>query len=143
MCLGVSGARCIDSFFFPKSQVMRCIPIKLTVLLPLSPHSYRVFENLIVITTFFFFLLAPPPISSTLPPPTPAQALECYKCSLGIGSLCITTKTTCKNGELCFSGVGEAGEELRCQKCHGATFCEQKVVIKPKHLLNRSSGWIL
>ncbi|CAG5887389.1 sperm acrosome membrane-associated protein 4-like [Menidia menidia] len=36
------------------------------------------------------------------------QALECYKCSIGFGSLCITTKTTCNEGELCFSGVGKA-----------------------------------
>ncbi|XP_071383607.1 sperm acrosome membrane-associated protein 4-like [Centroberyx affinis] len=37
-----------------------------------------------------------------------AHALECYKCDLGIGSLCLTSKTTCAAGEQCFSGVGEA-----------------------------------
>ncbi|XP_034066269.1 prostate stem cell antigen [Gymnodraco acuticeps] len=36
------------------------------------------------------------------------QALQCYKCTLGFGDVCITTKTTCKNGEHCFSGNGEA-----------------------------------
>ncbi|XP_032391982.1 sperm acrosome membrane-associated protein 4 [Etheostoma spectabile] len=36
------------------------------------------------------------------------QALTCYKCSLGIGTFCITSKTTCNSGEQCFSGVGKA-----------------------------------
>ncbi|XP_067281299.1 lymphocyte antigen 6 complex locus protein G6d [Pseudorasbora parva] len=36
------------------------------------------------------------------------QALQCYKCDLGVGSLCFTTKTTCDAGQHCFSGVGKA-----------------------------------
>ncbi|KAJ8334970.1 hypothetical protein SKAU_G00406090 [Synaphobranchus kaupii] len=36
------------------------------------------------------------------------QALQCYKCDFGIGSLCITTKETCKEGEQCYSGEGKA-----------------------------------
>ncbi|KAM9384489.1 prostate stem cell antigen-like [Pholidichthys leucotaenia] len=40
------------------------------------------------------------------------QALECYKCKLGIADLCLTTKETCKTGEHCFSGVGKAAKVL-------------------------------
>ncbi|XP_030268808.1 sperm acrosome membrane-associated protein 4-like [Sparus aurata] len=36
------------------------------------------------------------------------QALQCYKCKIGIGELCFTSKTTCESGEQCFSGVGTA-----------------------------------
>ncbi|XP_010779088.1 prostate stem cell antigen-like [Notothenia coriiceps] len=36
------------------------------------------------------------------------QALQCYKCKIGFGNFCITTKTTCASGERCFSGRGEA-----------------------------------
>ncbi|KAL3043705.1 hypothetical protein OYC64_003547 [Pagothenia borchgrevinki] len=36
------------------------------------------------------------------------QALQCYKCTIGFGDFCITTKTTCESGEQCFSGSGEA-----------------------------------
>ncbi|TDH03932.1 hypothetical protein EPR50_G00147190 [Perca flavescens] len=36
------------------------------------------------------------------------QALTCYKCSLGLSSLCFTTNTTCNSGERCFSGFGKA-----------------------------------
>uniref|UniRef100_A0A3Q3XAI8 UPAR/Ly6 domain-containing protein n=1 Tax=Mola mola TaxID=94237 RepID=A0A3Q3XAI8_MOLML len=53
------------------------------------------------------------------------QALECYKCSLGIGSLCITSKTTCKSGEQCFSGVGEAASviNIKMKGCLPVTKC--------------------
>ncbi|XP_029370805.1 sperm acrosome membrane-associated protein 4-like [Echeneis naucrates] len=36
------------------------------------------------------------------------QALQCYKCKLGIWNLCITSITTCEEGEHCFNGVGHA-----------------------------------
>nr|XP_040045260.1 uncharacterized protein spaca4l [Gasterosteus aculeatus aculeatus] len=36
------------------------------------------------------------------------QALQCYECKFGLGDLCATSKVTCKSGEQCFSGVGEA-----------------------------------
>ncbi|XP_051526806.1 prostate stem cell antigen-like [Myxocyprinus asiaticus] len=36
------------------------------------------------------------------------QALQCYECKLGFGSLCITTKKTCDVGQQCYSGVGTA-----------------------------------
>ncbi|KAM4549504.1 lymphocyte antigen 6G6e-like [Fundulus diaphanus] len=40
------------------------------------------------------------------------QALQCYKCPLGFWDLCITTKTTCESGEVCYNGVGGSGESL-------------------------------
>ncbi|XP_068567361.1 prostate stem cell antigen-like [Cebidichthys violaceus] len=36
------------------------------------------------------------------------QALQCYKCDFGLGSLCLTSKITCGSGEQCFSGVATA-----------------------------------
>ncbi|XP_060949359.1 prostate stem cell antigen-like [Limanda limanda] len=36
------------------------------------------------------------------------QALQCYKCNLGMWGSCITRKDDCTNGSLCFSGVGRA-----------------------------------
>ncbi|XP_056275415.1 sperm acrosome membrane-associated protein 4 [Pseudoliparis swirei] len=44
------------------------------------------------------------------------EALQCYKCSLGFGSLCITSKMTCDRGEHCYSGVGEAASFLDIKK---------------------------
>ncbi|XP_075962603.1 sperm acrosome membrane-associated protein 4-like [Anarhichas minor] len=44
------------------------------------------------------------------------QALQCYKCSLGVGTLCFTSKTTCGNGEVCYSGVGEAAGFVTIKK---------------------------
>ncbi|XP_033492127.1 sperm acrosome membrane-associated protein 4 [Epinephelus lanceolatus] len=44
-----------------------------------------------------------------------AQAMECYKCPIGLWNLCITTKTTCKSGEHCFSGVGKAAKVIDIQ----------------------------
>lgn len=46
-----------------------------------------------------------------LTPPPPGQGLQCYKCDMGFWSLCYTTKVTCGAGELCFRGVGEAGND--------------------------------
>ncbi|KAK5911110.1 hypothetical protein CgunFtcFv8_005316 [Champsocephalus gunnari] len=36
------------------------------------------------------------------------QSLQCYKCTIGFGDFCITSKITCASGELCYSGNGEA-----------------------------------
>ncbi|XP_068603313.1 sperm acrosome membrane-associated protein 4-like [Brachionichthys hirsutus] len=36
------------------------------------------------------------------------QALQCYKCDIGLFNLCITSEVTCESGEQCFSGAGEA-----------------------------------
>ncbi|CAI5691126.1 unnamed protein product [Oreochromis niloticus] len=36
------------------------------------------------------------------------QALLCYQCPIGIGSLCVTSEKTCASGEQCYSGVGKA-----------------------------------
>lgn len=84
-----------------------------------------------------FFLSNPPSPSirflrrtSILPSLTPGQALECYKCKLGFWNLCLTTKTTCENGEHCFSGVGKAGEEPRRRKSHPATFCTVAISVR-------------
>ncbi|XP_059205083.1 sperm acrosome membrane-associated protein 4 [Centropristis striata] len=44
------------------------------------------------------------------------QALECYSCKIGVGNICITTKKTCKAGELCYSGVGTAATFLEIKK---------------------------
>ncbi|XP_070777752.1 sperm acrosome membrane-associated protein 4-like [Enoplosus armatus] len=55
------------------------------------------------------------------------QALQCYKCSLGIGDLCITTKTTCDSGEQCFSGVGKAVGfvDIKRKGCLKVSECNQ------------------
>ncbi|XP_071766981.1 sperm acrosome membrane-associated protein 4-like [Centroberyx gerrardi] len=54
-----------------------------------------------------------------------AHALECYKCDIGLGSLCITSKTTCAAGEQCYSGVGKAAGFLDVKKkgCLKAAMC--------------------
>ncbi|KAG7225451.1 hypothetical protein INR49_027445 [Caranx melampygus] len=44
------------------------------------------------------------------------QALQCYKCDLGFWNLCITTKTTCDEGQHCFSGVGMAASFMNITK---------------------------
>lgn len=73
--------------------------------------------------------LLPPSSISPLPLFIPVQALECYKCDIGFWKLCLTSKTTCKAGEHCYSGVGMAGKELRSKKSHQTTFSYRKVVI--------------
>lgn len=90
---------------------------------------------LLTIIPLFFFPTTPPfPFlrrTSVLPSLTPGQALQCYKCKVGFWNLCITTKDTCDNGEHCFSGVGQAGEESGCQKSHPATFCTVAISVHP------------
>ncbi|XP_042363160.1 sperm acrosome membrane-associated protein 4-like [Plectropomus leopardus] len=44
------------------------------------------------------------------------QALQCYKCGLGFGNLCITSRVTCDSGEQCYSGVGQAAGFLDIKK---------------------------
>ncbi|XP_062855940.1 sperm acrosome membrane-associated protein 4-like [Trichomycterus rosablanca] len=41
------------------------------------------------------------------------HALQCYRCDLGLGSLCITTTTTCQASESCFSGKGSAASVIK------------------------------
>ncbi|KAL1255492.1 hypothetical protein QQF64_013553 [Cirrhinus molitorella] len=55
------------------------------------------------------------------------QALQCYDCKLGIGSLCITTKTTCGANEHCFSGVGKAVGllDIKMKGCLEVTKCNR------------------
>ncbi|XP_070840226.1 sperm acrosome membrane-associated protein 4-like [Chaetodon trifascialis] len=55
------------------------------------------------------------------------QALQCYKCAIGIGELCLTTKTTCDSGELCFSGEGKAVGflDLKMKGCLAVAECNQ------------------
>ncbi|XP_029920265.1 prostate stem cell antigen-like [Myripristis murdjan] len=64
------------------------------------------------------------------------HALQCYKCDIGIGKLCITSKTTCAQGELCFSGEGKAAgfmnikmkgclEVAKCNKTENVDFPTQ------------------
>ncbi|XP_034747190.1 sperm acrosome membrane-associated protein 4 isoform X2 [Etheostoma cragini] len=75
------------------------------------------------------------------------QALMCYKCSLGIGTLCITTKTTCSSGEQCFNGVGKAGKVVdimtkgclsvdKCNMTEPTTFNNQTVYTLTKTCCN-------
>lgn len=55
------------------------------------------------------------------------QALQCYKCKVGFWDLCITTKTTCENGEQCFSGVGKAAGfvDIKTKGCLIKAECNQ------------------
>ncbi|XP_044026602.1 protein Bouncer [Siniperca chuatsi] len=55
------------------------------------------------------------------------QALQCYKCQIGLGELCITTKTTCDSGEQCFSGVGKAVRymDIKMKGCLKVAECNQ------------------
>nr|XP_020452953.1 sperm acrosome membrane-associated protein 4-like [Monopterus albus] len=36
------------------------------------------------------------------------QALQCYKCDIGLWKFCLTTKVTCDANELCYTGSGKA-----------------------------------
>uniref|UniRef100_A0A3Q0SMA8 Sperm acrosome associated 4 like n=1 Tax=Amphilophus citrinellus TaxID=61819 RepID=A0A3Q0SMA8_AMPCI len=56
-----------------------------------------------------------------------SQALVCYKCDIGIGSLCITTKQTCSSGQLCFSGVGKAAGflDIKTKGCLDTANCNK------------------
>ncbi|XP_023146682.2 sperm acrosome membrane-associated protein 4 [Amphiprion ocellaris] len=55
------------------------------------------------------------------------QALECYKCKIGIGELCITSKTTCPSGEHCFSGEGKAAGfvDIKMKGCLAEAKCNK------------------
>ncbi|KAA0710769.1 hypothetical protein E1301_Tti022960 [Triplophysa tibetana] len=57
-----------------------------------------------------------------------AQALQCYKCSLGLGSVCFTTKEMCQSSnEHCFSGVGKAAGfvEIKTKGCLEVSKCNK------------------
>jgi len=55
------------------------------------------------------------------------QALQCYECKIGLWRLCITSKTTCKDGELCYSGVGKAAKvvEIKMKGCLETSKCNK------------------
>ncbi|KAM8884917.1 sperm acrosome membrane-associated protein 4-like [Synchiropus picturatus] len=55
------------------------------------------------------------------------QALQCYDCDLGLFKLCITGKVTCKAGEHCYSGVGEAAGvmDVTMKGCLKASECNK------------------
>ncbi|XP_064205097.1 lymphocyte antigen 6 complex locus protein G6d [Anguilla rostrata] len=70
---------------------------------------------------------------------TIGHALQCYNCDLGLASLCITTKITCKTGEQCFSGKGKAVgfvpitqkgclADAECNKVSNVTFGDNHAV---------------
>ncbi|KAM9339776.1 sperm acrosome membrane-associated protein 4-like [Symphorus nematophorus] len=70
------------------------------------------------------------------------QALQCYKCSIGVGDLCITTKTTCESGEHCFSGIGTAAGvlDIKMKGCLKVADCNQtKEVNLPASSSNSTS----
>ncbi|KAI7799110.1 prostate stem cell antigen [Triplophysa rosa] len=57
-----------------------------------------------------------------------AQALECYQCTAGVGSLCVTSKVTCtSSSEHCFSGVGKAVGflDIKSKGCLGVSECNK------------------
>ncbi|KAM3596760.1 uncharacterized protein V6R79_020198 [Siganus canaliculatus] len=55
------------------------------------------------------------------------QALECYKCKVGLWDVCFTTKTTCSSGEQCYSGVGKAvgAIDIKTKGCLAVANCNQ------------------
>ncbi|KAM6904140.1 sperm acrosome membrane-associated protein 4-like [Lycodopsis pacificus] len=55
------------------------------------------------------------------------QSLECYECPVGLWNLCMTSKTTCPSGEVCYSGVGEAAGFLKIKRkgCMKVTECNK------------------
>nr|XP_019957966.1 PREDICTED: sperm acrosome membrane-associated protein 4-like [Paralichthys olivaceus] len=55
------------------------------------------------------------------------QALQCYKCKLGVLNLCITSEITCTAGEICFSGVGTAASfmDIKMKGCLAQGECNK------------------
>ncbi|XP_039977003.1 prostate stem cell antigen [Xiphias gladius] len=55
------------------------------------------------------------------------QALQCYKCKIGLWNLCITSETTCEKGEQCFSGVGKAVSfmDIKMKGCLAEAECNK------------------
>ncbi|XP_007575947.1 lymphocyte antigen 6 complex locus protein G6d-like [Poecilia formosa] len=59
------------------------------------------------------------------------QNLECYKCSIGLWNLCLTSKTTCGTGEHCFSGEGGSGDvKLKMKGCLEVAKCNKTDDVK-------------
>ncbi|KPP64999.1 Sperm acrosome membrane-associated protein 4 precursor-like [Scleropages formosus] len=56
---------------------------------------------------------------------TQSWALNCYKCDLGLWNMCITTTTSCKCGESCFTGFGKAAKllDIRMKGCLKSKDC--------------------
>ncbi|XP_035038073.1 prostate stem cell antigen-like [Hippoglossus stenolepis] len=56
------------------------------------------------------------------------QALQCYKCNIGVWGMCITSETECKAGQHCFSGVGTAAAghvAIRKKGCLAEVYCNK------------------
>ncbi|KAG7261880.1 hypothetical protein CRUP_006296 [Coryphaenoides rupestris] len=55
------------------------------------------------------------------------HALQCYKCDIGIFSLCATSKEVCATGEQCYSGVGTAAGfvEVKMKGCLPVADCNK------------------
>ncbi|XP_014831429.1 PREDICTED: sperm acrosome membrane-associated protein 4-like [Poecilia mexicana] len=59
------------------------------------------------------------------------QNLECYKCSIGLWNLCLTSKITCGTGEHCFSGEGGSGDvKLKMKGCLEVAKCNKTDDVK-------------
>ncbi|KAL7868436.1 hypothetical protein SRHO_G00098200 [Serrasalmus rhombeus] len=58
---------------------------------------------------------------------TAAHTLQCYKCDIGLWSLCVTSTQTCSAGDLCYSGVGIAAGfvKLKMKGCLAQTECNK------------------
>ncbi|XP_063041679.1 sperm acrosome membrane-associated protein 4 [Engraulis encrasicolus] len=55
------------------------------------------------------------------------QALQCYKCDIGLWDVCYTTKTTCGANEQCYTGVGKAAGfiQVRMKGCLASAECNK------------------
>ncbi|XP_073340150.1 lymphocyte antigen-6, epidermis [Pagrus major] len=55
------------------------------------------------------------------------QALQCYKCTIGVGDLCITSTITCESGEHCYSGEGKAAGvvDIKRKGCLAVAECNK------------------
>ncbi|XP_027891360.1 prostate stem cell antigen-like isoform X3 [Xiphophorus couchianus] len=54
------------------------------------------------------------------------QNLQCYKCSIGLWNVCLTTKTTCDVGQHCFSGEGGTGDlKIKMKGCLDLAKCNK------------------
>lgn len=110
------------------------------------PYTVQTWDKMLgccnpLITNYTIFTCSlPPSLSFSIS----GQALQCYKCKLGFWNLCITTKTTCEEGEHCYSGVGTAGKKRQWPKnltrphsTHPPTPSHSQNV----HLCSNKSAW--
>ncbi|KAJ8267441.1 hypothetical protein COCON_G00126130 [Conger conger] len=61
------------------------------------------------------------------------HTLQCYKCDVGIAGVCITRKETCEDGELCFSGEGQAASfiPINLKGCLKSDECNKVTDVSP------------